>query len=81
MLTFLLLSGKIEAIAPELKGMKAFRFNGNEQREKGTSITFETNDPVKLLVAYFKDDQNKYAKAHKLEIDASAKEYAQAEPV
>ena len=56
------LPGKIEAIAPELKGMKAFRFNGNEQREKGTSITFETNAPVKLLVAYFKDDQKKYAK-------------------
>ena len=31
------LSGKIEAIAPELKGMKAFRFNGNEQREKGNT--------------------------------------------
>lgn len=49
--------------------------------EKGTSITFETNDPVKLLVAYFKDDQKKYAKAPKLEIDASANDYGQAEPV
>ena len=71
--------GKIEAIAPELKGMKALRFNGNEQREKGTSITFETDAPVKLLVAYFKDDQKKYAKAPKLEIDASANDYGQAE--
>lgn len=34
------LPGKIEAIAPELKGMKAFRFNGNEQREKGTKHYF-----------------------------------------
>ena len=75
------LPGKIEAIAPELKGMKAIRFNGNEQREKGTCITFETNAPVKLLVAYFKDDQKKYAKAPKLEIDASANDYGQAEPV
>ena len=73
--------GKIEAVAPELKGMKALRFNGNEQREKGTSITFETDAPVKLLVAYFKDDQKKYAKAPKLEIDASANDYGQAEPV
>ena len=73
--------GKIEAVAPELKGMKALRFNGNEQREKGTSITFETEAPVKLLVAYFKDDQKKYAKAPKLEIDASANDYGQAEPV
>ena len=72
--------GKIEAVAPELKGMKALRFNGEEQREKGTSITFETDAPVKLLVAYFKDDQKKYAKAPKLEIDASANDYGQAEP-
>ena len=57
------------------------RFNGTEQREKGTSITFETDAPVKLLVAYFKDDQKKYAKAPKLEIDASANDYGQAEPV
>lgn len=36
---------------------------------------------MKLLVAYFKDDQKKYAKAPKLEIDASANDYGQAEPV
>ncbi len=75
------LPGKIEAIAPELKGMKAFRFSGSKQREQGTSITFETNAPVKLMVAYFKDDQKKYAKAPKLETDASANDYGQAEPV
>ncbi len=73
--------GKIDAIAPELKELKAFRFSSSEQREKGTSITFETETPVKLLVAYFKDDQKKYAKAPKLEIDASANDYGQAEPV
>ena len=57
------LPGKIEAMAPELEGLKAFRFNANEQREKGTSITFETDAPVKL------------------EIDASANDYGQAEPI
>lgn len=75
------LPSKVDAIAPELKGLKAFRFDGSEQRENGTTITFETNAPVKLLVAYFKDDQKKYAKAPKLEIDASANDYGQAEPV
>ena len=34
-----------------------------------------------MLVGYFKDDQKKYAKAPKLETDASANEYGQAEPV
>lgn len=75
------LPGKVLAIAPELKGLKAFRFNGAGQRETGTSITFETAAPVSLLVAYFKDDQKKYAKAPKLETDASANDYGQAEPV
>lgn len=75
------LPGKVKAIAPELKGLTAFCFNGDAQREDGTSIAFETSAPVKLLVAYFKDDQKKYAKAPKLEIDASANDYGQAEPV
>lgn len=74
-------SGKVEAIAPELKGLTAFRFDGSKQREEGTTISFETETPVKLLVAYFKDDQKKYAKTPKLEIDASANDYGQAEPV
>ena len=73
--------GKVEAIAPELKGLTAFRFDGDKQREEGTTITFETTVPVKLLVAYFRDDQKKYAKAPKLEIDASANDYGQAEPI
>lgn len=75
------ISGKVEAVAPELKGLTAFRFDGDKQRQDGTVISFETKEPVKLLVAYFKDDQKKYAKAPKLEIDASANDYGQAEPV
>lgn len=72
---------KIVGLAPELKGMTAFKVNGDVQRKDGTEIKFETSTPVKLLVAYFKDDQKKYAKAPKLETDASANEYGQAEPV
>ncbi|MDE5828064.1 MAG: hypothetical protein K2H57_10870 [Duncaniella sp.] len=72
---------KIEAIAPELQGLTAFRLNGDVQRKDGTNLEFECSEPVKLLVAYFKDDQKKYAKAPKLETDATANEYGQAEPV
>lgn len=75
------LQAKVEAVAPELSGMTAFRFTGSDQRQNGTTLTFETKTPVKLLVAYFKDDQKKYAKAPKLEIDATANDYGQAEPV
>lgn len=71
----------VEALAPELQGLQAFVVNGDEQRNDGTKIEFTCKKPVKLLVAYFKDDQKKYAKAPKLETDASANEYGQAEPV
>lgn len=72
--------GKVEALAPELEGLSAFCLNGDQQREEGTTIEFEAHEPVQLLVGYFRDDQKKYAKAPKLETDASANEYGQAEP-
>lgn len=72
---------KVVGLAPELEGLTAFRVNGDAQRKTGTEIEFESRTPVRLLVGYFKDDQKKYAKAPKLETDASANEYGQAEPV
>lgn len=72
---------KIVGLAPELQGLTAFKINGDAQRKDGTNIEFECKQPVKLLVGYFKDDQKKYAKAPKLETDATANEYGQAEPV
>ena len=58
----------------------SYRMNGDVQRKEGTTIEFEAADPVSLLVGYFRDDQKKYAKAPKLETDASANDYGQAEP-
>ena len=55
--------------------------NAGEQRENGTTLEFETAGPVKLLVGYFRNDQNRYAKAPTLETDASANLYGQADPV
>lgn len=72
---------KIQGLAPELEGLTAFVVNGDNQRKDGTKIDFTCKSPVKLLIGYFKDDQKKYAKAPKLETDASASEYGQAEPV
>lgn len=75
------LDSMITDLAPELKGMKAFVFDSNKQRGEATKIDFTSKDSVTLLVGYFRDDQIKYAKAPKLEIDASANDYGQAEPV
>ncbi len=72
---------KIIGLAPELQGLTAFKVNGEAQRKDGTTIDFDCDKPVKLLVGYLKDDNKRYAKAPKLETDASANEYGQAEPV
>ena len=45
--------GAVEDLAPELVGLQAFTFNGDKQREVGTTIEFEAKEPVKLLVGYF----------------------------
>lgn len=74
------LEGKVEEIAPELTNLNAYVLEGTKQRNNGTTVSFETKKPVKLLVGYFRDDQKKYAKAPKLEIDATANDYGQAEP-
>lgn len=74
-------NNKVNAIAPELVGLQAFDFDGELQRKEGTEISFETSEPVTMLVAFYRDDHIRYAKAPRLEIDASANEYGQAEPV
>lgn len=71
---------KITAVAPQLKGMKALCFNADKQRHKGTWMEFNAKTQVYIMIGYFKDDKKKYAKAPKLETDASANDYGQAEP-
>lgn len=66
--------------ATELGGLYAFQFATKTQRDDGTVISFSCDKPVTLLVGYFRDDQRKYAKAPKLEIDATASEYGQQDP-
>lgn len=71
----------VEALAPELKGMKGFVFDGEKKRSEATTFNFSCTKPVKLLVGYFKGDNKRFAQAPKLEIDASANDYGQAEPL
>ena len=67
--------------AAELKGMNVYVLNSKQQRDSATKIEFKCDAPVHLLVGYFRDDQMKYASAPKLEIDATANDYGQAEPM
>ena len=71
----------VDSLAPELVGLQALVLNRDSTRIVGTTIEFESEKPVKVLVGLFKDDDRKWAKAPKLEIDATGNEYGQAEPV
>lgn len=71
----------IDSLAPELVGLQALVLNRDTTRIVGTTIAFECDKPVKVLVGLFKDDDPKWAKAPKLEIDATGNEYGQAEPI
>jgi hypothetical protein len=71
----------VDSIAPELVGLQALVLNRDTTRIVGTTIEYESDKPVKLLVGLFKDDDSKFAKAPKLEIDATGNEYGQAEPI
>ena len=68
-------------MAPELVGLQALVLNRDTTRIIGTTIAYESDKPVRLLVGLFKDDDSKWAKAPKLEIDATGNEYGQAEPI
>jgi len=71
----------VDTLAPELIGLNALPVEALKPG-KGEPVTldFTAQDTVRLLVAFFRDDQSKYAKAPKLEIDATANDYGQAEP-
>ena len=71
----------VDSLAPELVGLQALVLNRDTTRIVGTTIEFECEKPVKVLVGLFKDDDPKWAKAPKLEIDATGNEYGQAEPI
>ena len=71
----------VDSVAPELEGMQALVLNRDTTRIVGTTIEYESDKPVNLLVGLFNDDDSKFAKAPKLEIDATGNEYGQAEPI
>ena len=71
----------LEAIADELRLLQPILYDNAQQRKQTCIIEFESQEPVQLLLGYYRDDQRKFAQAPKLETDASANDYGQAEPV
>ena len=72
---------QVDTLAHELKNLQALVLNRDSTRIVGTTVEFECDEPVQLLVGFFQDDDNKWARPPKLEIDATGNEYGQAEPV
>ena len=72
---------RIDSVAPELKELCALVLNRDTTRIEGTTVIFQCEQPVQMLVGFFVDDDPKWAKPPKLETDATGNEYGQAEPV
>jgi hypothetical protein len=70
---------KILQYAEELKDLKGLRFSYDAQRAKPTEICFTCKQPVSVLVGLFSSVQTDYLFPPKLETDASANDYGQAE--
>lgn len=71
----------IMQIAPELKGLKALRTNTMMQRDGETTIEFSCQEPVTLWVGYYRaiSPSSRYMQAPRLETDATANDYGQAD--
>lgn len=66
-------------LANELTGMNAVMINSEEQKLEGTTLRFENDQPVKVLVGYFNNTDKVFAPKPVLEIDATANDFGQAE--
>ena len=70
---------KITDFAPELKGLKGFRFTRTQQTAGGATLKFTNAKPVKVLVGFFNSKEKPYLSEPNLETDASANDYGQSE--
>lgn len=72
----------IESVAPELVELTGIRFS-HEAAKNGqyTPIEFETDQPVQILIGYFKDARPMWLKPPDLETDALAAERGGTEPL
>lgn len=69
----------ITDLDPILRDLKGIPFSKVRQIKEGTTITFTTNQPVKLLVGFFSKKTAETLAEPQLETDASANDYGQAE--
>jgi hypothetical protein len=67
----------IESLAPELLGLTGIRFASDSKQP----IEFEADEPVHVLIGYFRSSEKTWRKPPSLETDAVAAEHGGTEPV
>lgn len=72
---------QVDTVALELEGLQAIVFNRDSCRLQGASVEFTAKEDVRMLVAFYVDEDTKFARPPKLEVDATGNEYGQAEPL
>lgn len=75
----------IQSFAKELKGLQAIKTSYKDQIANGTTITFSSSKPVRVLVGFFKPQKAAFTvdtvflKQPELETNAQANDYGQAD--
>lgn len=71
----------ISEVAPELKGLEGVFIEADKQLSAGTSLTFRSKQPVKVLVGFFDSEDKKFLHPPNLETNANANDHGQASVV
>lgn len=69
----------ITHLPEEFEGLQAVMMDAGKQKQEGTSLRFEAQTPVKVLVGYFNSTDKVFAPKPVLEIDATANDHGQAD--
>lgn len=72
------ISSRITAIDPALSALKGIQFSQQQQQEKGVTLEFRNQQPVKVVVGFFQSKDKNYLQEPDLETDASADDHGQA---
>ena len=71
----------ITDIAPELIGLQGIRFSNAQAQKTSMTLRIQANEPLRILVGYFKSGDPKWLQVPNPEIDARANERAGFAPV
>lgn len=69
---------RIGTIDPALGGLQGLQLSRQQQQEKGTTLEFRNERPVKVVVGFFQSKEKGFLREPDLETDASADDHGQA---